>query len=220
MLVNTFMSAGAQSLTAIYNGDTTYISSTSNPVTLQVSNPGPTPTTTALALSEGSGYSGDFVTLTATVLPAAATGQVNFYDNGSLVGHAVVSSGTAAYSQVFTLTGDNQITAVYEGDTTYSSSKSGTQDLEISEPPSSSNPTPSCPTDPTLCSIECPGNPTCDLYCPSDPALCSAECPGYAGCPPNMSSSSLELKQRFNLLGPLKLKEPVFECGRTYQKGC
>jgi hypothetical protein len=132
--VNTFMSAGSQSLTAVYSGDTTYVSSNSSAVNLNVSNPGSTPTTTALTLSESYGYTGDFVTLTATVSPSAATGQVDFYDNGSLVGHAVVSSGKAAWSQVFYLDGENSITAVYEGDTTYSSSTSSAQNLELSDP--------------------------------------------------------------------------------------
>jgi hypothetical protein len=132
--VNTFMSAGSQSLTAVYSGDTTYVSNTSSAVPLQVSNPGPTPTATNLTLSEYSGYDGDFVTLTATVNPSAATGQVDFYDNGSLVGHAAVSSGKAAYSQAFYEDGENSITAVYEGDTTYSSSTSSAQILELSDP--------------------------------------------------------------------------------------
>jgi hypothetical protein len=132
--VNAFMSAGSHSLTAVYSGDTTYISSSSSAVNLNVSNPGPTPTTTTLTLSEYSGYAGDFVTLTATISPAAATGQVNFYDNGSLVGYAVVSSGKAAYSQAFNLDGDNPITAVYEGDATYSSSTSSTQNLYLNDP--------------------------------------------------------------------------------------
>jgi hypothetical protein len=132
--VNAFTSAGAQSLTAVYNGDLTYISSTSSPVTLQVSNPGSTPTTTTLALSENNGYSGDFVTLTATVSPAAATGQVDFYDNGTLVGHAVVSFGKAAWSQAFYQDGENSITAVYDGDATYASSTSSTQNLYLSDP--------------------------------------------------------------------------------------
>ncbi|MGA3130051.1 MAG: Ig-like domain-containing protein [Terracidiphilus sp.] len=219
-LVDSFMSAGAQNLTAVYSGDTTYISGISSPVTLQVSDPGPTPTTTALALSEYSGYDGDFVTLTATIVPAAATGQVDFYDNGSLVGHAVVSSGTAAYSQVFTQDGDNEITAVYQGDITYSSSKSASQDLVLSEPPSSSNPTPSCPSDPIDCQIECPENPSCTLNCPSDPTLCSMECPGYAGCPTDPSSSSLKRKQGFNLDAPLKLREPLLMFDGFRKKGC
>jgi hypothetical protein len=130
-LVNTFMSAGSQSLTAVYSGDTTYIPNTSSPVTLSVSNPGPTPTTTTLRLSETSGFTGDRVTLIATVDPPAATGQVSFYDNGSFLQSVALSSGSAAWSQVFWQAGDNSITAVYDGDTTYSSSTSSTQVLML-----------------------------------------------------------------------------------------
>ena len=213
-LAKTFMTAGSQSLTAVYSGDTTYLSSMSSAINLQVSSPGPTPTTTILNLSEYSGYTGDYVTLTATVFPAAATGQVNFYDNGDLLGSTVLSLGKAAWSQAFNLVGGNSITAVYEGDTTYSSSTSNAQDLQLSDPPYTP---PTCPTDPTLCQIECPGNPICNSYCPSDPTLCAMECPGYAGCPPNMSSSSPRLKQRFDLAGPWKFKDPVLECGASHK---
>jgi hypothetical protein len=100
---------------------------------LPVSNPGPTPTTTTLTLSETSGYTGDFVTLTATVNPTAATGQVSFYDNGSLLESVPLSSGKAAWSQAFYEDGENSITAVYDGDTTYSSSSSSTQVLYLSD---------------------------------------------------------------------------------------
>jgi hypothetical protein len=129
--VNTFMSSGSQSLTAVYSGDTTYISSTSSPVTLDVSNPGPTPTTTTLRLSETSGFTGDWVTLIATVNPPAATGQVSFYDNGIFLQSVALTSGSAAWSQIFTQAGDNSITVVYDGDTTYSSSTSSAHILEL-----------------------------------------------------------------------------------------
>ena len=128
---NTFMAAGSRNLTAVYSGDTTYISNTSSAVTLQVSNPGSTPTTTALELSEYSGYSGDAVTLTAIVNPPAATGQIDFYDNGTLLKSIVLTSGKAAWSQFFTQDGENNITAVYDGDATYSSSTSSAQVLEL-----------------------------------------------------------------------------------------
>jgi hypothetical protein len=130
-LVNTFMAAGSQSLTAVYSGDTTYISNTSSPVTLQVSNPGPTPTTTTLRLSEYAGFTGDWVTLIATVNPPAATGQVSFYDNGIFLQSVALSSGSAAWSQIFTQAGNNSITAVYDGDATYSLSTSSAQVLVL-----------------------------------------------------------------------------------------
>jgi hypothetical protein len=100
-------------------------------VTLNVSNPGPTPTTTTLRLSESIGYTGDWVTLIATVNPPAATGQVSFYDNGIFLQSVALSSGKAAWSQVFNVDGENSITAVYDGDTTYSSSTSSAQDLML-----------------------------------------------------------------------------------------
>lgn len=155
-LSSTFMSAGSQSLTAVYSGDTTYISTTSSPFTLTVGNPGPTPTVTTLTLSETSAEAGDTVTLTATVTPSLATGQVNFLDNDAPLATAVISSGTATYSMTFNIAGDNNIVAVYQGDTFYSPSASSPQDLSVSSPPP-----PTCPSDPTLCSIECPADPLC-----------------------------------------------------------
>jgi hypothetical protein len=133
IFVETFMAAGPQSLTAVYSGDTTYISSTSSPVILDVSNPGSAPTTTTLTLSEYLGYLGDTVTLTAKVTPPTATGQVDFYDNGSFLESVVLSSGTAAWAQPFTEFYSNSITAVYDGDVTYSPSASNPQILELSD---------------------------------------------------------------------------------------
>jgi hypothetical protein len=131
--VNHFMVAGSQSLTAVYSGDTTYPSNTSSPVTLSIGNPGPMPTTTTLTLSEYSGYLGDTVTLTAKVNPPTATGQVDFYDNGVFLQSVVLSSGTAAWSQAFAQSYSNSITAVYDGDVTYSQSTSNSQNLELSD---------------------------------------------------------------------------------------
>lgn len=156
VFVDTFMTAGPHSLTAVYSGNTTYLSSTSSPFILNVSNPGSAPTTTTLTLSEYSGYTGDSVTLRVNVNPSTATGQVDLYENGSLLQSVVLSNGTAAWSQVFSQGGS--ITAVYNGDTTYSPSSSSSQNLQLSDP---TPPTPSCPTDPTLCPIFCPGDPTC-----------------------------------------------------------
>jgi hypothetical protein len=131
--VKLFMVAGSQSLTAVYSGDTTYPSNTSSPVTLSIGNPGSTPTTATLTLSEYLGYLGDTVTLTAKVNPPAATGQVDFYDNGIFLQSVVLSSGTAAWSQAFTQSFSNSITAVYDGDVTYSQSTSNSQNLELSD---------------------------------------------------------------------------------------
>jgi hypothetical protein len=87
-----------------------------------------------LTLSEYSGYLGDTVTLTANVSPLSATGQVDFYDNGNWLASVKLSSGIAAWSQTFTQSLSNSITAVYDGDTTYASSTSSAQVLELGYP--------------------------------------------------------------------------------------
>jgi hypothetical protein len=155
-LSNVFMSAGSQSLTAVYSGDTTYISTTSSPVTLTVGNPGPTPTVTTLILSTTSAYAGDTVTLTVSVAPSMATGQVSFVDNNNVLASVLLASGTASYSTTFATVGSHNITALYDGDTVYSPSASSPQVLTINNPPP-----PTCPIDPSLCSIECPADPLC-----------------------------------------------------------
>ncbi len=91
--VNRFLVSGSQSLTAVYSGDTTYLSNTSSPEAVSVGIPGSTATETTLTLSEYVGYLGDTVTLTAVVNPPAATGQVDFYDNGVFLQSVVLSSG-------------------------------------------------------------------------------------------------------------------------------
>jgi Bacterial Ig-like domain (group 3) len=131
--VNRFLVSGSQSLTAVYSGDTSYLSNTSSPVAVGVGIPGSTATETTLTLSEYSGYLGDTVTLTAVVNPPAATGQVDFYDNGVFLESVVLSSGKAAWSQEFTQSFSNSITAVYDGDATYSQSTSNPQNLELSD---------------------------------------------------------------------------------------
>jgi hypothetical protein len=132
-VVNRFLVSGSQSLTAVYSGDTTYLSNTSSPEAVSVGLPGSTATETTLTLSEYVGYLGDTVTLTAIVNPPAATGQVDFYDNGVFLESVVLSSGTAAWSQEFTQSFSNSITAVYDGDATYAQSTSNAQNLELSD---------------------------------------------------------------------------------------
>ena len=131
--VDSLIASGSHSLTAVYSGDTAYISNTSSPEIVTVGNPGSTPTTTTLTLSEYVGYLEDTVTLTAKVNPPAATGQVDFYDNGVFLKSVTVSSGTAAWAQAFTQSYSNSITAVYDGDATYSQSTSNSQNLELSD---------------------------------------------------------------------------------------
>lgn len=86
-----------------------------------------TPTSTTVSPSSSSVNVGANVTLTATVSPSAASGTVNFYDNGSttpLGTPASVTGGTATLTTSSLPIGSNSITAQYSGDTSYRLSNS------------------------------------------------------------------------------------------------
>jgi len=84
-------------------------------------------TTITLAASAAHAYPGVDVTLTAVISPFATgtpTGTVTFFDGSTLLGTATVSSGMASYDAVFSTVATHSITAVYGGDTNFTSSTS------------------------------------------------------------------------------------------------
>ena len=107
---------------ASYGGDATYQASTSVWVTQMVS--GSTTTTTALAATPNPSVLGQLVTLTATVSPAAALGQVTFYDGTTVLGLGTLSSGTATFATSSLPSGSRSLRAYYLGDSTYPASTS------------------------------------------------------------------------------------------------
>lgn len=100
--------------------------------------PGPTATTTALTASATQIVPGQLVTFTATVSPASATGQVQFLDNGAILGLATLTNGGAAYSTSMRALGTHSITAVYSGNGSYATSTSAARVVVVS---SSTTPT-------------------------------------------------------------------------------
>jgi hypothetical protein len=76
-----------------------------------------TATTTSLSPSSTHASLGASVTLTATVTPATATGNVSFYNNGSTtaIGSAALSSGTATFTTTSLPGGTNSIVGTYGG---------------------------------------------------------------------------------------------------------
>jgi hypothetical protein len=113
------------------------ISATSNTFGVGITTP-----TVGLALSSSSISYGSLETFTATV-PSAATGTVNFYNNGStLLGSGTVSGGTATFSSSTLAVGSYSVTAAYSGDSNYSPNTSSAQSLTI-------NPVPAAITGPT-----------------------------------------------------------------------
>src|SRR5262245_49138363 len=115
------LTAGSHSITAVYGGDSTYSGSTSASLTQTVSQAG---TTVMLVSSLNPANYGQSVTFTATVLPAASTGTVQFLDGATLLGSAVLSSGMASFSTSSLTAGSHSMTARYVGDTNYAGSTS------------------------------------------------------------------------------------------------
>jgi sugar lactone lactonase YvrE len=99
------------------------------PGTLTVTNDAGSPTTTVLTATPTSSMYGDLVTLTGAVTtpnpgPPAISGTVNFYDGLSLVGRGTINNNIATLSITALGAGTHRILATYNGDGTYSSSRS------------------------------------------------------------------------------------------------
>ena len=126
---------GSNSITAVYQGDTTYSTSTSTAVAVSVAKAA---TSVVLTASSTTVLPGMPVTLTATVTPVVTpasgveqnpSGTVVFYNGTTAIGSAALSPGPGVNSSTATIiatlpNGSDSITAVYEGDTTYATSTS------------------------------------------------------------------------------------------------
>ena len=115
---------GFHSMTATYNGDTTFGSSTSSaPVNLDVAEAA---TLVSVVSSADTTVVGQSLVFTVTISSWAAgeTGTVQFVDNGSLIGSDTVSGGQATFETRSLTRGTHPITAVYEGDDNFVGSSS------------------------------------------------------------------------------------------------
>ena len=127
MLTTTALTAGANSLKAKYQGDTTFATSTSQVVTATVNQA--STTTTLAAATPNPSQSGQVVTLTANVAvnsPGAGTptGSVQFFNGTTSLGTATLSNGVATLSTTALTAGTLSLTAQYQGDTHFASSTS------------------------------------------------------------------------------------------------
>jgi len=136
-----FPAPGQHSLTAKYNGDPSFNSSTSNAVSITIT---PTSTQTSVQSSLSVAPVGQSVTLTATVTATSSgnlpTGTVNFFSGQTQVGTGVLSGsqgtqGVVVVTATLTTnqlpTGQDSITAQYTGDTNYQGSTSQAISLNI-----------------------------------------------------------------------------------------
>ena len=134
---------GSDSITAVYQGDTTYGTSTSTAVTVDVAKAA---VTVVLAANSITVQPGVAVILTATVTPTIApvgtaepnpSGTVYFYDGTTVIGMAQLAPVALNDSSTATLTtqtlpgGSDSITAVYQGDSTYGAATSNVLTVDV-----------------------------------------------------------------------------------------
>jgi hypothetical protein len=143
---------GVDSITAKYEGDTTFDTSTSNPITVDVAK---APTTTALQANPTTAVFGQPVSLTATVASTTTgigtpTGNVEFL-NGSteIQTTAVNGSGVATISTSSLPVGSDSITAIYQSDDNFATSTSTASTVTITAIPTTATLAVS-PTNPAL----------------------------------------------------------------------
>jgi hypothetical protein len=99
-----------------------------------------TATTTALTSSASSIVAGGSLTLTATIAGVSGstgtpTGTVNFLDGTTSLGSPTLTSGTASVTTTALAAGSHSITAVYSGDSTFSTSTSSNLTITVTAPP-------------------------------------------------------------------------------------
>ena len=123
---STSLPAGANSLTAVYSGNSGFAASTSSVFTETIT--AATSTTTTLIAAPNPAQAGQSVTLTATISPAptgSSLGTVSFYDGETLLGSGNVNSaGVATFTSTSLPAGANSLTAVYSGNSGFAASTS------------------------------------------------------------------------------------------------
>jgi Big-like domain-containing protein len=119
-LTTSSLAIGTHSITATYSGDATFAGSSSNAVSQVVNK---ATTTLTLGGSPNPSALGQVVTLAASVTAAPGagipTGTVTFFDGGTTLGTATVSSGLASLSTSSLTVGSHLITASYGGDASF-----------------------------------------------------------------------------------------------------
>ncbi|MFZ9793126.1 MAG: beta strand repeat-containing protein, partial [Gemmataceae bacterium] len=120
-LITDALASGSHNLTAEYSGNTAFLPSSSNTVTQVVR----TVSTTTVTSSNLSAAYQSSVTFTATLGSTNATGTVDFYDGSTRIAQGVaLSSGVATFTTSNLSAGSHSITAVYNGDSSFTTSTS------------------------------------------------------------------------------------------------
>ncbi len=125
-LETTKLTAGTNTITAVYSGDSTFATSTSQALAVVVAQAS---TTTTVTSNLNPSVAGQPVTLTATVSPVSPgtgspTGTVIFSNGSTQIGTETISDGVATLTTTTLPVGTDSITAVYSSDSNYTVSTS------------------------------------------------------------------------------------------------
>ena len=126
----TSLSLGAHTLSVSYSGDPRYLPAVATAPSQQIVK---SATVTTLAVNPNPGVRNKAVVFTATVSPAAATGQVQFLDGTTLLGTASLSGGNASFSFSKLGLGTHSITASYVGNANFGPSTSAVVSESINQ---------------------------------------------------------------------------------------
>jgi trimeric autotransporter adhesin len=140
-LTTSTLPLGDNSITAVYAGDTNFVTSVSAPTTEAVNSAS---TTSTITISPTQPTLGQSVTLTATVVvksPGAGipTGTVQFLDGLNSIGSGVLSNGVATLTTTALTGGSNVLTVNYPGDTDFSTSTSSPLTVTVAQAASSTS---------------------------------------------------------------------------------
>ena len=118
----TTLAVGTGSITAVYNGSTSFTTSTSGALSQVVNQ---SSTTTVLVSSVNPSNAGQSVTFTATVTPefsGSVAGTVSFYDGSTLLKTGTLSGGTSKLTTTTLSSGAHTIKATYNGNSDFDGS--------------------------------------------------------------------------------------------------
>ena len=147
----TTLPGGTDSIVATYAGDPNFSARRPSSVSQQVN---PADTSTAVLSSANPGVVGQAVTFTAVVNVLApgsgtATGSVNFFDGGTMIGSSTLGGGIASFTTSSLTVGSHTITASYVATASFAASTSPGL-TETVNPVPTPTPTPTQTTAPTF----------------------------------------------------------------------
>jgi hypothetical protein len=126
-LTTSSLAVGSHTLSAVYSGDATNTSDTSDDVGVSVL----ALATVDLAASTSTAMVGDPVTLTATVFGESPTGTVEFFDGATSLGAVALVGGVAELTTNALAAGPHTLGAVYSGDATNTAATSADQAVSV-----------------------------------------------------------------------------------------